>query len=80
MTYLGHPVVGDKLYAFKEVKRNNLLSPDRHMLHAGSLSFELFGEKYQFQSPLPEDFKRVLASLDETRGTSYDDEALKSLF
>lgn len=80
MTYLGHPVVGDKLYAFKEVKRNNLLSPDRHMLHAGSLSFELFGEKYHFQSPLPKDFREVLLSLDETRGTGYDDEALKSLF
>lgn len=80
MTYLGHPVVGDKLYAFKEVKRNNLLAPKRHMLHAGALSFELFGEKYTFQSPLPEDFKQVLSSLDETRGTSYDDEALKSLF
>ncbi|MBP9728352.1 MAG: RluA family pseudouridine synthase [Candidatus Moranbacteria bacterium] len=78
MTYLGHPVVGDKLYAFKEVKRSNLLAPNRHMLHAGSLSFELFGEKYQFQSPLPEDFRQVLMSLDETQVSSYDDEALKT--
>lgn len=80
MTYLGHPVVGDKLYAFKEVKRNNLLAPERHMLHAGRLSFELFGEIYHFQSPLPKDFQEVLASLDETKVSSYDDEALKSLF
>ncbi len=80
MAYLGHPVVGDKLYAFKEVRRNNLLAPNRHMLHAGKLSFELFGEKYQFQSLLPEDFRMVLASLDESKVSSYDDEALKSLF
>lgn len=77
---LGHPVVGDKLYAFKEVKRNNLLAPERHMLHAGQLSFQLFGEQYRLQSPLPQDFQQVLSGIDETRVSSYDDEALKSLF
>ncbi len=80
LSFLGHPVVGDSLYAFKDSKRKNLLFPARHMLHAQSLSFTLFGEKYQFQSPLPEDFKQVLRSIDETLITSYDDEALKSLF
>lgn len=64
MAFLGHPVVGDKLYAFKEVKRKNLLSPERHLLHSTKLSFTLFDEQYQFQSPLPADFKRVLSRLD----------------
>lgn len=64
MAFLGHPVVGDRLYAFKEVKRKNLLFPNRHLLHSTKLSFTLFGEQYQFQSPLPDDFKQVLASLD----------------
>lgn len=80
LAYLGHPVVGDKLYAFKEVRRQNLLSPARHLLHAHRLSFTLFGEHYHFQSPLPNDFKKIQRSLDETLVSSYDDEALKSLF
>ncbi|MFZ3032307.1 MAG: RluA family pseudouridine synthase [Candidatus Moraniibacteriota bacterium] len=64
MAFLGHPVVGDRLYAFKEVKRKNLLFPKRHLLHSTKLSFTLFDEQYQFESPLPEDFKQVLANLD----------------
>jgi 23S rRNA pseudouridine1911/1915/1917 synthase len=77
LSYLGHPVVGDQLYAFKGAKRSGLLAPARHMLHARQLSFELFGKKYHFQSPLPEDFQQALAGIDETRVASYDGEALK---
>jgi len=80
LSFLGHPVVGDKLYAFKEVKRKVLLLPGRQLLHASRLALSLFDKKYQFQSSLPQDFRTVLASIDETRVTSYDDEALKSLF
>jgi 23S rRNA pseudouridine1911/1915/1917 synthase len=80
MAFLGHPVVGDQLYAFRDVKRRKLLFPSRQLLHAASLSFPLLGEKYQFSSPLPEDFRQALSGVDETRISSYDDEALKSLF
>lgn len=79
LSSLGHPVVGDKLYAFKGIKRQKLLFPERHLLHATKLSLCLFGTSYQFQSPLPEDFKQALSRLDETKDTSYDDETLKSL-
>lgn len=80
LSFLGHPVVGDKLYAFKETKGENRISAPRHMLHATSLSLTLFDKKYHFSSPLPGDFQAVLQSIDETAIASYDDEALKSLF
>lgn len=76
---LGHPIVGDKLYAFKNIRREKKLFPSRQMLHAYSLQFELFGKKYVFQAPLPEDFRSLLSGIDETRNASYDDEALRSL-
>lgn len=80
LSFLGHPVVGDTLYAWKGAQRKNVLFPERHMLHAASLSFVLFGEKYHFKSSLPEDFRKMLILLDEIKVSSYDDEALKSLF
>lgn len=80
LSFLGHPVVGDSLYAFKEVKRKNLLVPERQLLHAAKLAFSLHGSSYEFTAPLAEDFRNVLKSLDETLEASYDDEALKSLF
>ncbi len=79
LSSLGHPVVGDKLYTFKGTKRSDLLFSSRHMLHATRLSFALFGKKYLLHSPLPEDFRQVLRDIDETRVSSYDGEALKSL-
>lgn len=80
LAFLGHPVVGDKLYAFKEVKRKELLLPERQLLHASQLAVSLFDKKYQFHSSLPQDFRQILKCLDETKLSSYDDEALKSLF
>lgn len=64
LSYLGHPVVGDKLYGFKEVKRKKLLAPARQLLHAAAISFSLGGEEYHFRSPLPEDFRTVIDMLD----------------
>lgn len=80
LSYLGHPVVGDRLYAFKEAKHKDKLLPERHLLHAAKISFSVLGEDYQFQAPLAEDFQEVLRSIDETMDPSYDGEALKSLF
>jgi 23S rRNA pseudouridine1911/1915/1917 synthase len=76
---LGHPVAGDKLYAFKNLRRDKKLFPNRQMLHAYRLQFELCSKKYAFQAPLPDDFRSLLQSIDETQETSYDDKALRSL-
>jgi len=76
---LGHPIVGDKLYAFKSMRRGKQLFAERHMLHAQRLQFEWFSKKYVFEAPLPQDFQTLLHRVDETRKASYDDEALTSL-
>jgi len=76
---LGCPVVGDKLYAFKPMRRGEKLFSARQMLHAYRLRFELFSHHYDCRAPLPKDFQDILQGVDETREASYDDEALKSL-
>ena len=73
MAYLGHPLVGDVLYGAK----NGVFG--RQFLHAASLSFALDGQKYDFSAPLPADLKKLLASLDESSLTRYDNEALQSI-
>jgi 23S rRNA pseudouridine1911/1915/1917 synthase len=54
LTSIGHPIVGDKKYFLKNIER--LDSARRQLLHAKSISFTLFGKKYEFDSPLPADF------------------------
>ena len=76
---LGCPVVGDKLYAFKPMRRGEKLFSARQMLHAHRLRFEFFSHHYDCRAPLPKDFQDILQGVDETREASYDDEALKSL-
>ncbi len=61
---IGNPIVGDKLYAFKPMRRGEKLFPARQMLHASRLKFELFAKKYDFQAPLPTDFQFFLKSID----------------
>ena len=62
---IGCPIVGDKTYG-GEIRPKNyrdyLLSKlvKRQLLHAASLSFVYKGEKFEFVSGLPWDFKRVL--------------------
>lgn len=54
---IGHPIVGDKKYTFKEYK--NIAAP-RMFLHAESLSFSgPDGKKYFFKSDPPEEFKTL---------------------
>lgn len=57
---IGHPVAGDKIYKLKKQKSLD----SRHLLHAQSLKFDLFGKHYSFSSPLPRDFKKVLENID----------------
>jgi 23S rRNA pseudouridine1911/1915/1917 synthase len=60
---IGHPIVGDKLYSTKltrKADRELPNGPKRHFLHAKRLQFTLFGEDYDFSSPLPQDFQHFL--------------------
>jgi 23S rRNA pseudouridine1911/1915/1917 synthase len=70
LAYLGHPLVGDKLYCGdgeaymkavrKEISREDLdgLGADRQLLHAWKLSFKHPGDgrALAFEAPVPEDF------------------------
>lgn len=74
---LGHPVLGDTLYAFKSMKRSKKGFPKRQMLHAWRLEWELFGEAYSFSAPLPKDFRGFFSAQIPT--FCYDDAVLKTL-
>ena len=63
-SYLQHPVAGDKLYAFKNSKIPEGLT--RQFLHAQKLKIQLpSGETKEFLSELPEEFKKVINSLEK---------------
>ena len=59
--HIGHPVVGDKEYGFK----NQKFKLDGQLLHAGKLSFNhpSTNEKVTFECPLPDYFNKVLKKL-----------------
>ena len=63
MSHIRHPLLGDELYG--PVK--NKLGASRQMLHAGILGFvHPSSEEYmEFESPLPDDFRKVLNKLRE---------------
>ena len=63
MAYIKHPLLGDELYG----PTKNKQGAKRQMLHAGVLGFihPVTGEQMQFESPLPEDFQKVLDKLRE---------------
>lgn len=58
---LGHPVVGDKLYQFKNQKSPEGLK--RIFLHAQEISFKLKGSLYSFEADLPEKLADFLTTL-----------------
>lgn len=58
LSAIGHPVVGDRLYAFKMHKKG--LFPEHQLLHAEKIQFELFGQTYDFHSSLPARFRQFL--------------------
>lgn len=58
LTSIGHPIVGDKKYFLKNIKRREEV--ERQLLHSASIKFSLFGKKYEFNSKLPEDFEEFL--------------------
>jgi len=57
MSYIGHTLLGDTLYGDK-----NKLKIEGQVLHAGVLGFNhpRTGEFMRFESPLPEEFQRIL--------------------
>src|SRR5438874_8164135 len=58
--HLGHPVLGDKIYAPKVTKNY-----PRQMLHAWKLGFRhpRTGEWKTFEAPLPDDFNQTIATV-----------------
>ena len=64
--YLGHPIVGDRLYGFKNQPPTNFGEGiKRHFLHAFYLKIKLAdGKEKEFQSELPQDLKQVLENLE----------------
>ncbi len=67
-THLGHPVVGDPVYA----KRPNDLGMGRQALHAYQLQFRqpVTGQQLAFEAPLPHDLAAALAHLRAGEGSS----------
>ena len=63
LSYIGHPVAGDKIYRFKDqVDPKNL---ERIFLHAESLEIETLTGKKIFKTALPKDLKIVINKLEE---------------
>lgn len=71
LSAIGHPIVGDRLYRFKE-HRHDPLKPPFHLLHAGELRFQLGKQKYRYTAPLPRYFADTLKMLDAEAGRGYD--------
>jgi 23S rRNA pseudouridine1911/1915/1917 synthase len=72
LAHVGHPIVGDKIYGPDENYYLNFIASDwtplleaklllpRQALHAFSLSFELEGDFFSFEAPLPPDLQGFL--------------------
>lgn len=67
LKYIGHPIVGDYLYAGRKTQRNDRKWCPRVFLHATRIEFPhpTLGTTNSVNSLLPEDLHRVLASLIE---------------
>jgi len=67
LSYLGHPVVGDKTYGGNSVLMVNerKFSVKRQMLHAWSIGFThpATGRYLEFTAPVPEDMQEILEEL-----------------
>jgi 23S rRNA pseudouridine1911/1915/1917 synthase len=68
LAHIGHPLVGDPVYAGRRVQP---VAFPRQALHAYRLGFAhpLTGQAVHWEAPLPEDFRSLLATL-ETRHAS----------
>lgn len=64
MAFIGHAIVGDKLYGFKNMRKINK-EVKRSMLHAHKISFEFQDKKIEIVSPLPTDFMEFTKNLED---------------
>lgn len=63
---ISRPIVGDVLYAEKEIKESNNLGLNRLSLHAHVLELELLnGERERFIAPIPLDFEQAAERIAE---------------
>ncbi len=66
--HIGHPVAGDEKYGDKAFNREmRAFGLKRLFLHAARFEFSIGEKTYGFSAPLPDDLKRVLDALSETR-------------
>ncbi|GAB4340362.1 MAG: RluA family pseudouridine synthase [Candidatus Abyssubacteria bacterium] len=74
LAYIGHPVVGDRVYGVRLRRFHEHMAPEvveaisqlrGHMLHAERLEFEhpVTGEKLKFTAPVPDEFRELLELL-----------------
>jgi 23S rRNA pseudouridine1911/1915/1917 synthase len=65
MAFLGHPVLGDRLYGSVAEAGWKGIRPPRHMLHATAVRFDhpSSGEPKEIRCPLHRDFQMVLAGI-----------------
>lgn len=61
---VGCPVLGDKTYAQNIYGNRFRQVALRQMLHASQIEFEMDGVSYQFEAPLPQDFRTVILQLE----------------
>ena len=63
LSYIGHPVIGDKIYGGKNISRNYEIAG--HALHAKVLGLihPITGNYMEFEADIPEDFNKLLTSL-----------------
>ncbi|MDY6843321.1 MAG: RluA family pseudouridine synthase [Thermodesulfobacteriota bacterium] len=83
LSTIGHPIVGDDVYGGRRKRISTITnekvkayvtSLQRHLLHAGSLSFThpKTGKVIEFSSPLPDDFVTLLKLLREEKNAKSD--------
>lgn len=63
MAHLGHPIICDSMYG--DLQEDQTVALSRHALHASTLSLQhpISKKRMTFHSPLPEDMKDLLSSL-----------------
>lgn len=61
MAAIGHVLVGDTIYGYKNLNKTSLIS--RHALHAYKLKFVYQDQEYSFTCELPADMKNLIKSV-----------------
>ncbi|MCA9495336.1 MAG: RluA family pseudouridine synthase [Nanoarchaeota archaeon] len=63
MKYLGHPIIGDKMYGNSIINEEFTNILNRHFLHAKSIEFEYKEKQFKFEAELTKDLKNTLEFL-----------------